>query len=395
MSGLAITGVGAVTSSGAGIESIEAALRGRATPPLDVDRSAGYHRPGASRRAYVASGVDLDGWVSPLAARRMCPASRYAVAAARQAAVGAGSEVLDDCAVILSTAYGAADVTERLLRQIILDGPEAASPALFTESVANAPAAQVALGLKARAANITITQRQAGPALALRRAAAELAAGRCAQIVVGAVDELNPILHAVLDRFGALARPDENGVEVARPFDARRSGFVAGEGAVVVFAERDPDEKRVIARATRTGCAFDPAAPRTSWPSDPARLVEVLRMSLGDELADIDLVVSGGSGSPAGDRFEGRLLRRLFDGSPPPVLAPKGILGEHGGAQLGGAIAVLGGASCGPTAGFAETDPEIGLTPYDGAPLAPPRKVLMTCLAAGGAAAWAVLERGR
>ena len=74
MSALAITGVGAVTSSGTGIAAIEAALQGRAAPPVEVDRSAGYHRPGGSNRAFVATGVALGQWLSPLAARRMGPA---------------------------------------------------------------------------------------------------------------------------------------------------------------------------------------------------------------------------------------------------------------------------------------------------------------------------------
>ena len=69
---------------------------------------------------------------------------------------------VEAAAVVLATAYGPSSVTEELEEQILLQGPEAASPALFAESVANAPAAQVARITGARGANLTVTAREAG-----------------------------------------------------------------------------------------------------------------------------------------------------------------------------------------------------------------------------------------
>ena len=50
-------------------------------------------------------------------------------------------------AVVIATAFGPSSNTEALLKQILCEGPEAASPSLFIESVANAPAAQIAIAL--------------------------------------------------------------------------------------------------------------------------------------------------------------------------------------------------------------------------------------------------------
>jgi 3-oxoacyl-(acyl-carrier-protein) synthase len=112
----------------------------------------------------------------------------------------------------------------------------------------------------------------------------------------------------------------------------------------------------------------------------------------------VDRIASGAAGSRAGDRLEARVLRAAWGEAPlPPVLAPKGVTGEYGGGFLAAAVlaaAGLPGAADGPAAGFAEPDPELGVSPHDGSPLPPPRLLLASSLAAGGAASWLLLERG-
>ena len=160
-----ITGIGVVSAAGCGAAPFAEALATSNVIRTPIDRSAGYHLKNSSQTAVLSGGADLSEWISPLKARRMSQLSKQTVAAANMAVsqAGLGSGDLDRAAVIISTAYGAAEVTEKILRQAMLDGPETVSPALFTESVANAPAAQVAMGLSARGPNLTIVQRQAGP----------------------------------------------------------------------------------------------------------------------------------------------------------------------------------------------------------------------------------------
>jgi hypothetical protein len=96
----------------------------------------------------------------------------------------------------------------------------------------------------------------------------------------------------------------------------------------------------------------------------------------------------------AGDRLEAETLRALWDGAPlPPVLVPKSVTGEYGGAHLAAAILAITGAEFGPTAGFGILDPALRIAPHAGGPLPSPRHVLVTGLAGGGAGAWIVLER--
>jgi 3-oxoacyl-(acyl-carrier-protein) synthase len=132
------------------------------------------------------------------------------------------------------------------------------------------------------------------------------------------------------------------------------------------------------------------------WGTGHAGLARSLRRSLeraGIPLERIDRIVTGASGSRSGDRVEALLLKEAWGNMPlPPVLAPKSVTGEYGGGFLGAAVLAAGGAPFGPTFGFEEPDPELGIVPHDGFPLAPPSTVLVTSVAAGGAASWLVLE---
>ncbi|MEO1366599.1 MAG: beta-ketoacyl synthase N-terminal-like domain-containing protein [Acidobacteriota bacterium] len=403
-----IAGWGYVGPTGAGTAAARAAFEEGALPLTEVDRTGGYHRDlpdgRGSRHAALVPTEALAGLIPPRKLRRMSPPSRFAVAATKQAAspwleaADADGEPAPLTAVVSSTGFGPSSYTEELLRQIFLDQPTSASPFLFTEAVANAPAAQAALELRARGPNITVTQREVGPLLAMGRARRLLEAGRVERALVVAVDEVNPLLHAALDRFGALAG-SRGGAEVPAPFDRRRRGPVIGEGAAAVALESES-----AARARGGGPfwwlraqvgAFDPTAPMTAWGRRPDALADDLRRGLGRQgvtLDGVDAVLCGASGSVGGDRAEAGVLRALFGDSMPPVLAPKALGAEHGGALLGGAMWLLDGGRFALPPGFEEPDPRCGVVPF-GDDIPAPRRVLVGALAVGGAAAWMMLER--
>jgi 3-oxoacyl-[acyl-carrier-protein] synthase II len=412
MPGVVLTGLGTVGSYGAGAAVLAEALRTSRPRLSEVDRSAGYHRPGSACRAALVSASEVGPWVPAAMGRRMSPPSKLAVAAARMAVADArlaeapaerpsGAHADTELTeVVLSNAFGPASFTERLLRGILAEGPETASPFLFAECVANAPAAQVAIVCQARGPNITVTQREAGPLLALGRAAADVASGTASRALAGTAEEAPPIVHALLDRFGALSRPASAGGEAARPFDKHRSGFTLGEGASVVVVEGADAARRrgarVLAAVRAWGSGFDPTASAVSWGRGHEPLARALLRMLARaalEPRDVDLIVSGASGSVAGDRLEAQTLRAAWGSTPlPPVLTPKSVTGEYGGGHLAAAVLAAGGAEFGPTAGFESFDPEVGITPHAGGALPARPRVLVTSLAAGGAAAWVVLE---
>ncbi len=400
-----VTGIGVIGAFGAGRAALLQGLEAGEPRLAEVDRSAGYHRTGGARLAALADLSALGGLVPPALSRRMSPPARMAVAAMQLALRDAGLPPEADhsaTGIVTGTAFGPAWVTEQLLRQILGQGPDQASPALFTESVASASAAQMALVIRARGPNQTLTQREASDLLALGEAARWIRDERCERVLVGVVEEGVPILHALLDRFQALARADRFGPERARPFDRRRNGLTAAEGATVVVLESAETAAargaRAVCRLLAHGAAFDPSAPAHDWGSGEAGLARSLRRFLarsGQVPEAIDLIVSGASGARLGDRLEALTLRGAWESRPlPPVVAPKGTTGEYGGGFLAAGLLAAAGERPGPTAGFATVDPELGLAPWTGGDLPAPRLCLLTALASGGAAAWTLVAPG-
>ncbi len=401
---VAVTGLGCVSAFGVGRAALAAGLAG-GTPRLSpIDRSEGYHGPASARSALLVGSLDTAPWIAPLEARRMSDPSRFAVIAAREALADAGlpiGEAVDpELAVALATAFGPAAWTQRLLDQIFDEGPAAASPALFTESVLNAPAGRVAIACRAAGPNHTFAQGEAGPLVAAARGAADVLHGQARRALVGAVEEMTPLLHAALDGFGALARPGADGVERARPFDRRRAGCLAAEGAVVLVLEGEAAAAErtapILARLSASCAAFDPTASRVGFGRGAETLARQLRRGLarcGLAPADLDLIVSGASGSPAGDQLEAEVLRRAWDDlPPPPIVAPKAITGEYAGLHLAAAVLLVAGHWTEGLPGLEEPDPDCGVALHRRPLPAGRRRALVSALAAGGAATWLVLE---
>lgn len=401
---MVVTGLGTIGPHGWGRERLETALREGRPLLRPVDRSAGNHLPDSSALGALVPDLDLSPWVSPMEARRMGRPSKMAIAAARMALedaqVPAGALATSRAAIVLSTAFGGVAFTERLLEAILFQGPEAASPFHFTECVSNAAAAEVAIAVGATGANVTLTQREAGSLLALARGCAEIRDGRADRVLAGSVEELTPMLHAILDRMRALARAEDGRAEAARPFDRRRNGFVAGEGATVLVLEAE-DEARargahILARVVACGAGFDPTASAAGWGHGRDGLARGLSSTLERAAVrpgEVDGIVSGASGAIQGDRLEAHVLRDVWGEALPPVFVPKAVGGEYAGFILASSLVALDGAHVGLCAAFEEPDPDLGVKPHDGRPLPRPSRVLTSGLAAGGAAAWAVFER--
>lgn len=397
-----VTGLGVIAGPDVGVESVGRSLTAATMRATEVDRRSGYHAHGASQLAVLATDVDLTPWLSPATARRMSRPSRMAVAAARMALQDAGLAGAAGGArtgVVMSTAFGAVETTEQILSSLRRDGPQAASPFLFAESVANAAAGQVAIDAKAQGPNLTIVQREAGGLTAVNRATALVTTGRCDRVLVGNVDEMPPVLHALLDRFDALARPTDAHAETARPFARDRNGFIAAEGATVLVIERaDLAEARgaqVRAEVLGGGSAFDPSAPRIGWGRGHSTLAAALRRTLdqsGVEPGEIGHVVSGASGSVAGDWLEAKLLTAVWPGDRlPPILTPKATLGQYGGGFLAACILTAAGGTFGATLDIGDMDPELDVMPFGGT-LSGGGLSLATSCASGGSAAWFLLE---
>ena len=202
------------------------------------------------------------------------------------------------------------------------ESPESASPFLFPNTVANAPASQVAIELGIKGPNVTITQKDPAPMNALFYGRMLLADGRADALLVGAADEWNLDYHLAYERVRATRT-------------AARPGFVLGEGAAVVLVEDEAAARargaRVFARVASVVSRGAPVSPQQRR-ADPATLAAVMRAALdeaGVAPRDVGLVHLSRNGVPATDAAEEAALAAVFGLAQPPRRRVKDALGEN------------------------------------------------------------------
>ncbi|MFT5689485.1 MAG: 3-oxoacyl-[acyl-carrier-protein] synthase II, partial [Planctomycetota bacterium] len=239
MRDVVITGIGTLGVSGAGLAEFEQGLVSGKLPLTELDRSLGFHRNAAPAHALVVSADALAQWIQPIEARRLCRPSKFAVCATRMALADAGltgadrsDSAWEGTAVVLGYCWGSTAFSQRLLRQVEDPEVDAVSPVIFMETIANSPAAKMAMAHGLKGPNLTLTQRETSDVAAIARGASLIASGRVERVVAGVTGEVSEALHAVLGGFGALTSRDRG-----RPLDARRDGVIAAEGATIFVLE--------------------------------------------------------------------------------------------------------------------------------------------------------------
>jgi 3-oxoacyl-[acyl-carrier-protein] synthase II len=191
-----------------------------------------------------------------------------------------------------------------------------------------------------------------------------LAGGACAAVTPLGVMGL-ALIHALSTASGA---------EASRPFDARRDGFVLGEGAAFLVLERAARASargaRIYAEVAGYGAAMDGGALLTD--PDPsgegaARAMQAALASAGCAVEEVDCIKAHGTSTRANDRMETRAIRRVFGARAEriPVTAPKSMLGHSlaaaGAVEAAAALGILAREAIPPTINYSTADPECDL----------------------------------
>jgi len=194
-------------------------------------------------------------------------------------------------------------------------------------------------------------------------------------LVVTAAAEapLSGLAYATLDVIGSLAVGDWPAERASRPFDARRGGFVLGEGAAAVVLE---NRATAIARGARIYAEVlgyssqNNARHMTDLAPDGDSMASVLTGVLrvaGAEPHAVDYVNAHGSSTPQNDVFETQALKTVLGGHAYriPVSSTKSMIGHSlSAASLTGVVATVGAIQTGmvpPTVNYEFPDPECDL----------------------------------
>lgn len=281
-------------------------------------------------------------------ARRFDRGSQFAIIACAEAIAEAGYPIAKDpeaIGIAIGTGSAGAGALTEFLRVLLLESPEAAPPFHFPNTVANAPASQVSIELKFYGPNVTITQKDPSALNALLFASLALSSRRARAMLVGGVDEWNPVYAMGFDRVGALRG------------EKRASGIVQGEGAFAVVLETGEGARargaRPLAAVAGLGLAGVPTEPYRFAP-DAAAIERAVRSALDDaEIAprDVGLWFPSRNGVREMDEVEAEVMRGIWGDSSPREIALKQSIGEMaaaGGAQIVAACRAIADDNGGP-----------------------------------------------
>jgi 3-oxoacyl-[acyl-carrier-protein] synthase II len=350
---VAITGYGVVAPCGVGKEAFWQGLLG----------------PGASGGTSTSlASWDPSPWFeSPKEARRADRVQQFALAAAAEALEQAGNLNADPArtGVIVGTGVGGLHTLEDQVVVRIEKGERRVSPFLVPMMMANACGAAISLRYGFKGPCETICTACAASTHAIGYAARQIAWDRCDVVVSGGAESADTI--TALAGFANMTALSTTGVSM--PFDARRDGFVLGEGAGIVVlelwdraVERGATILGEVVGAGSTADAFHITAPSPGGDGAVA-CIELALADAGLSASDIRQINAHGTSTPLNDAAEAEAVAKVFGAPGPPMTSIKGVTGHAlGGAGALEAVSVLLSfekALIPPTAGTTEVDPAI------------------------------------
>lgn len=338
------------------------------------------------------------------------PVTRYTMLAAEQAFEQSGlandPERCRSAALYMGTALGGVHSMEDAYRDIWYHGAPP-KPLTIVCSMANAPAAHLAIRFGIRGPNFTYSVSCASAAIAIGEAFHAIRIGRVPCAIVGGTEAC--VTTGVVRSWQAmrvLASVDRRTPgESCRPFSRNRTGLVLGEGAAILVLERMDDAARRGAPVLceLLGFAANADASHVCIPAieGQASAMAAALADAGLAPADIDYLNAHGTATRAGDITETRAIREAFGAHADalPVSSTKAVhghlLGAAGALELAACIAALEGSFVPATMHLQEPDGDCDL---DFVPNAPRlgielRRVMSNSFAFGGSNAVLIAAR--
>ena len=254
--------------------------------------------------------------------RRMAVPSRYAVVAAQQAVADAALAIDESNGPEVGVVFGSAGggyhlilEQEHVLRE---RGARRISPFLISHMLPDSASGHIAIALGALGPNFCPASACATGTTAVGEAMETIRRGDARAVICGGTDE--PILPVLLAGFQALrgVATDPDPAKACKPFDARRNGFVIGEGAAALVLEslasaraRDAQIYCEVVGYGSSNDAFDMEASHESA-RGPVLAMRMAMRKAGIPLEEVDYVNAHGTGTPLNDRIETAALKQVF-----------------------------------------------------------------------------------
>ena len=360
MKDVVVTGVGAVTPLGVGARTLHERWTAGACGVQDGEAPSSDFEP--------------TDFLSTKEVRRSDRFSQFALAACQEALAEAGWNgeppyPPERTGCVMGTGIGGIGTLEEAHVTLRDRGAANVPPLAVPLMMSNAGAAALSMRYDLRGPTYGIVSACAAGAHAIGDAVRMVQAGDADVMVTGGSEAaLTPLAYAA---FAALDATSQTGV--SRPFDARRDGFVMGEGAGVLVLESADGARdrgaRILATIRGYGATSD-AFHLTAPDSDGDGAAAAITAALNDadlEPGDVDYVNAHGTSTPLNDRSETLAIKRALGehAHEVPVSSTKSaighLLGAAGAVEAIATILALRDRVAPPTLGWEEAEEDLDL----------------------------------
>jgi 3-oxoacyl-[acyl-carrier-protein] synthase II len=370
-----VTGVGVVSALGVTVDDVWTKLLRGETAVQPISRFASDRFTSRLAAEVDDTQLVLQPHQLDFEMRRMALFVRFAVAAGEAALADArlamnGGPAADGAVFSGVSMGGLPNIEAGILHQE-LRGPHKTTPYLIMSLIPSMAASMLAQRSAFAGKQLTFAGACAAGSQALGAALESIRRADHTWVLAGGSEAVTtPITFSGFEAMRAVSRGDDARL-VPRPFDARRDGFIIGEGAAFFVVE---ERGRAQGRGAAIHGEISGAATATGTggftlqtPESIASCIAAAIRDAGLKPDDIDCVYAQSSGLIRGDRAEMEALLRVFGKRQLPVTSIKAQTGyafaANGPLSIMAALRALRTGELSPTRNFAKADDD--LPPFD------------------------------
>ena len=373
---VAITGLGAVTPLGNDLSTTWAGLTGGRSGIAEIQAFDATDFP--VKIAGEVKDYDPAGATTPKEVRKLDRNVLFALTAAKEALADADMNghryEPERLGVIVGNCIGGFNELMRQHDVLRERGPDRVSPTFLANVLVDSASGQLAIELGFRGPNYAVVSACATGSHALGEAAELVRRGDADAVIAGGTEScIHPLILAGFCSMRGLAVGDGDPAKAARPFDARREGFVMAEGAAVFVLEELEAARargaRVYAEVLGYGASND-AHHMLQPDPESGGVVSMMRAALdraGVDPSQVDYINAHGTGTPLGDLAETQAIKEVFGDHAyeMAVSSTKSMLGHMFGAagaiEAMACVLAIHESVLPPTINYEEPDPDCDL----------------------------------
>ena len=316
-----ITGMGAVTSTGIGVDEFWGNIKAG---------KHGFHKITSfdTDDFEIKYAAEIQGWdpvgrgIAKKEARRLDLFCQYAMVAANEAVANAGDFAADldpfRIGVIVGSGIGGFQSIEEEHTKYLEKGPNRVSVFFIPMMITNMAGGRIAIDHGFKGENFCPVSACASSAHAVGEAFRKIKHGSLDACVAGGSEAaISRFSLGGFNNMGALSNSqDPNRLSI--PFDAERNGFVMGDGAAILVLEEYEHAKkrggRIYAEVVGYGAtddAYHITAPDPEGQGS-AKAMEFAMAEAGLGVEDVDYINAHGTSTDLNDKYETKAIKTVF-----------------------------------------------------------------------------------